>query len=159
MNVAAPDDIDRAILHELERNARISNKELAALVGIAPSTCHARVRNLIDNGTIVGFKAIIDSAKLPSRLDALISIRLHPHHRADLQHFQRFLQALPQARSVYFLAGERDFLVHVVVQDVSELRDLVSQTISVREEVAATNTSLVFEHVDGGRGGANPTRH
>lgn len=90
------DDIDRAILVEIERDGRISNTELAARVGVAESTCHKRMRAL--------------------------------------------------TRRVYFLAGDRDFLVHVAVRDAQALRELVADTISVREEVAGTTTNLIFEH-------------
>lgn len=140
------DGIDRAILRELERDGRINNKDIAAKVGIAPSTCHTRMRRLKNSGVILGVHAHIDPRALGSTVQALITVRLHANARSNLSHFHAFLETLPQARSVYFLAGDRDFLVHLAVTGVEELRDVVAQTISVREEVASTNTSLIFEH-------------
>ena len=143
------DAIDLAILRELERDGRISNSELAGRVGVSESTCHKRTRNLVERGVIAGFHAEIDQASLGFALEALIAIRLHAHARGDLRRFQAYLEQLPATRRVYFVAGDRDFLVHVAVRDAVQLRELVSDTISLRPEVAATNTSLIFDHAPG----------
>ncbi|MGM7670449.1 Lrp/AsnC family transcriptional regulator [Microbacterium sp. A93] len=140
------DDIDRAILIEIERDGRVSNTELAARVGVAESTCHKRMRALTSAGAIIGFRAEIDPEAVGLHLEALIAIRLQAHARGNLHRFQYYLESLPATRRVYFLAGDRDFLVHVAVRDAQALRELVADTISVREEVAGTTTNLIFEH-------------
>ncbi len=145
------DDIDRRILRELEWNARISNSELAARAGISESTCHRRVRAMIASGAIAGFRTVIAPAASGLVLEALIAIRLHSSARGNLRQFQEYLQQLPAARHVYFVAGDQDFLLHVAVRDPVALRELVSDTLSLREEVAATNTSVIFDHAAGGR--------
>jgi DNA-binding Lrp family transcriptional regulator len=143
------DPTDRAILAELHRDGRVSNSELAARVGVSESTCHKRVRALVEAGVITGFHADLDHAALGLALEALIAIRLHAHARGDLRRFQGYLEQLEATRRVFFVAGDRDFLVHVAVRDAAELRELVSDTISLRPEVAATNTSLIFDHAPG----------
>ena len=75
------DGTDRAILQVLADDARISNKELADRVGIAQSTCLARVRALRESGVIRGFHADIDPRALGHDLQAMIAIRLQPHAR------------------------------------------------------------------------------
>ena len=87
-----------------------------------------------------------DPAALGLSIEVLISIRVHPHARRSLTRFQAYLTDLPESRQVYFLAGDRDFLVHAAVRDTEALRALVSDRISMREEVASTNTSLIFDH-------------
>lgn len=149
---AGLDAIDRTLLSELSRNGRISNTELAAIAGIAESTCLKRVRALQANGVIVGFHAEISPAALGLHLEALITIRLHAHARGDLRRFQTYLEQLPATQRVYFLAGDRDFLVHVAVPDAGALRELVSDTISLKPEVASTSTSLIFAQAAGSRG-------
>lgn len=144
-----PDEIDLALLRLLQRSGRMPFSELATRVGIAESTCHKRVRALVASGAISGFHATVDPAVLGLRLEALISIRLHSHARAGLRRFQDYLERLPATQRVYFVSGDRDFLLHVAVRDAAELRTLVSETLSVRKEVAATNTSVIFEHAPG----------
>ena len=108
-----------------------------------------RVRALQANGVIVGFHAEISPAAIGLHLEALITIRLHAHARGDLRRFQAYVEDLPATQRVYFLAGDRDFLVHVAVPDAAALRELVSDTLSLRPEVASTSTSLIFAHAAG----------
>lgn len=149
---AGLDAVDLTLLSELSRNGRISNAELAARAGIAESTCLKRVRALQTKGVIVGFHAEISPAALGLHLEALITIRLHAHARGDLRTFQTSLEQLPATQRVYFLAGDRDFMVHVAVPDAGALRELVSDTLSLRPEVASTSTSLIFAQAAGPRG-------
>ncbi|WP_417555750.1 Lrp/AsnC family transcriptional regulator [Microbacterium sp.] len=149
---AGLDAVDRTIISELSRNGRLSNTELAARAGIAESTCLKRVRALQANGVIVGFHAEISPAAIGLHLEALITIRLHAHARGDLRRFQAYVEDLPATERVYFLAGDRDFLVHVAVPDAAALRELVSDTLSLRPEVASTSTSLIFAQAAGSRG-------
>ncbi|MGB4137304.1 MAG: Lrp/AsnC family transcriptional regulator [Microbacterium sp.] len=146
------DATDRTILAELSRNGRISNTELARLAGVAESTCLKRVRTLQARGVIAGFRAEISPAAMGLHLEAMITIRLHAHARGDLRRFQAYLEELPATQRVYFLAGDRDFLVHVAVADAPALRELVSDTLSLRPEVASTSTSLIFAQAAGRRG-------
>ena len=141
------DGIDRDILRELERDGRISNKELAALVGVAPSTCHARVRALRESGVLRGFHAQIDPEAVGRGLQAMIAVRLQAAARSRLTEVAHRLALRPEVRDVYLLAGVDDVLVHVAVRDSPELRRFVLEHLSTRPEVAHTQTSLVFEHV------------
>ena len=140
------DELDLALLRELERNGRMAISQLAQRVDAAESTCHKRVNALIDSGVITGFRAEVDPTALGRPIEVLISIRVHPHARRSLGRFQAYLERLSESRHVYFLSGDRDFLVHVAVRDTEALRELVSDRISMREEVASTNTSLIFDH-------------
>lgn len=145
---AAPlDDVDRAILRELERDGRQSNKDLAAAVGIAPSTCHARVRALRESGVLRGFTAQVDPDAVGRGLQAIIAVRLQAAARARLGRFARALAERPEVQDVYLLGGSDDVLVHVAVADSQSLRAFVVEHLSMRQEVAHTQTSLVFEHL------------
>ncbi|MGF3057373.1 Lrp/AsnC family transcriptional regulator [Microbacterium sp. YY-01] len=146
------DDVDLTLVNELSRNGRLANSELAARAGIAESTCLNRVRSLVMRGVITGFYADVSPTALGLHLEALITIRLHAHARGDLRRFQKYLENLSATQRVYFLAGDRDFLVHVAVHDAGALRELVSDTLSLRPEVASTSTSLIFAHAAGKRG-------
>lgn len=75
------DRIDRAILAHLQKNARLSNKELAAKVGLAPSSCLARVQRLTKQGVIKGFHAFVDPQALGIGLQALVAVKLKQHSR------------------------------------------------------------------------------
>ena len=141
------DDVDHLILRELTRDARIPNNALAELAGIAPSTCLARVRSLVDRGVIRGFHAEVDPAALGRDLEAMVAVRLGADARGRMAEFAEAMAALPGVLDVYFVAGVDDYLVHVAMPDVTALRDFVVDRLSARPEVAATETVLVFEHL------------
>ena len=141
------DEQDVAILATLKKDARITNKDLAATVGLAPSTCLERVRRLVEIGAIHGFHADVDLAMLGFGLQAMIAVRLQRHSRKIVASFHEYVLGLTEVRAVYHVAGADDFLVHVAVRDADHLRDLALDAFTTRSEVAHIETRLIFEHV------------
>jgi Lrp/AsnC family leucine-responsive transcriptional regulator len=82
------DEVDRSILAVLERHGRISNNELAARVGLSPSPCLRRVRQLEEAGVIRGYRALIDPAAVGRGLRVFAGVRLMRHTRADVVAFE-----------------------------------------------------------------------
>ncbi len=145
----SPDRIDFEILAALQNDARLSNKELAARIGLAPSTCLERVRRLRSSGALRGFRAEVDPDVLGIGLQALVSVRVRRHSRELLEEFQEHVLALPEVVSFYHVAGANDFLVHVAVRDAEHLRELALGSFTTRPEVEHMETALVFRHVSG----------
>lgn len=140
------DRIDHAIVLALQEDGRLSNKELAARVGLSPSSCLERVRRLRTDGVIRGFAADLDPAALGIGLQAMVSVRLSTHAPAALDDLRAWLLARPEVIAVYHLAGAADLLVHVAVRDSSHLREIALDGITARDEVARIETWLVFSH-------------
>src|SRR3984957_7880715 len=140
------DDIDRQIVRELARDARLANNALADRVGIAPSTCLGRVRSLRERGVIRGYHADVDPAALGRPLQAMIAVRLQGHARGHIRSFVAGVAGLPEVLNVFFLAGKDDFLLHVAAASTSSLRDFVER-LSSNADVSYTETSLIFEHI------------
>ncbi len=145
MLTAALDRTDRLLLAELQKNARISNKELAQAAGIAPSTCLERVRALRARGVITGYHAEIDPAAIGRPIQAMIGVRVRQHSRELVDGFRDLLLGLPETISVYNVSGTEDFLVHVAVPTTDSLRDLLVDRIASRPEVVRVETHLIFE--------------
>jgi DNA-binding Lrp family transcriptional regulator len=143
----ALDPIDADILVALQENARLSNKSLAARVGLAPSSCLARVRKLQDEGAFIGFHAEVDPEILGIRVEAMVSVRLAHHTRDEMESFQAHALALPEVVALFHLTGEPDFLLHVAARDLAHLRELALSAFTSRPGVAQIQTSVLFEHV------------
>ena len=143
------DGIDRRILTALHADARMSNSALADLVGIAPSTCHGRVRRLQELGVIRGFYADIDPAAIGLSLQAMISVTLQSNARGKIRSFIQQIRSKPQVMDVYFLAGADDFILHVAARNTDDLRSFVVENLNADADVAGTQTSLIFEHLRG----------
>ncbi|GAA2752807.1 Lrp/AsnC family transcriptional regulator [Amnibacterium kyonggiense] len=145
------DDLDRRILEVLRDDARMSNAELAAAVGVAPSTAHVRLRSLRERGVISGFVTSVDQRRLGRGLQALVHVGLRPGaRRASIEDFAREIRGLPQVLQVFFLGGVDDFIVHVAVSDSSALRAFVVDHLSSKPTVASTTTSIVFDYYRNG---------
>ena len=144
------DDVDRRILAALHADARLPNSALAETVGIAPSTCHGRVRRLQQLGVIRGFYADIDPAAIGLPLQAMVSVSLRSGSRGKIRTFIQQIRSKPQVIDVYFLAGADDFLIHVAARDTDDLLSFVVDNLNADADVAGTQTSLIFEHLRGG---------
>lgn len=137
---------DREILAHLQNNARLTNKELAAKVGLSPSSCLARVRRLELAGVLHGYHADVDARVYGVTLEAMVAVRLEKHARPAIIAFERHLATLPELRGWYHLAGANDYLVHVAVRDAEHLREFVLSAFTGRAEVAHLETNLIFSH-------------
>ena len=139
--------MDLDILAALQKDARLSNKELAARVELAPSSCLERVRRLREAGVLRAFRALVDPRALGITIQALVFVRLARHAREQVVSFRKHALSLHEAIGVYHVAGQHDFLVHVGVRDANHLRDLALAAFTSRPEVARIETHLIFEHV------------
>lgn len=140
----APDRIDRQLISLLRKNARLSNKELAAAVGVAPSTCLERVRRLEQEKILTGYHAEVDPKRIGIGLEAMVAVKLHQHAPQMVEAFQEHAASRPEVVQVFHMAGANDFLVHVAVRDSDHLRELALSAFTQRPEVARIETSLLF---------------
>ncbi|MBD3007311.1 Lrp/AsnC family transcriptional regulator [Streptomyces sp. 5-10] len=141
----ALDPVDLQILRLLQNDARTTYRDLAAQVGVAPSTCLDRVTRLRRSGVILGHELRLDPARLGRGLEALLSVQLRPHRRELVGPFVERIRALPESRALFHLAGPDDYLVHVAVADTADLQRLVLDEFTSRREVARVETRLIFQ--------------
>ena len=146
-DLAELDAIDKQIIAILSRDGRTTNADLAAALGVAPSTAHTRMRSLVDRGIITGFHASVDHQRLGRGLQAMIGGALRPGARHDsIVAFADEVRKLPQVVQLFFVGGVDDFMVHIAVADASEVREFVVEHLSAQQSVATTRTSIVFEY-------------
>jgi len=141
------DRIDCEILAALQNDARRSNKELAAEVGLAPSSCLERVRRLEQDGVIRGFNVELDHKALGIGIEAMVTLRFRFASRSMYQALRAHLMAQPEVMRIYHVSGADDFLVHVAVRDTEHLHDLIVDRFTSREEVGYVSTALIFEQL------------
>jgi DNA-binding Lrp family transcriptional regulator len=140
------DRTDYEILELLQADARLSNKELAQQVHLAPSSCLERVRKLRDCGILRGAHAEVDPAAFGVGIQAFIEVRLAKHSRDEVDNFRTHVLAQPEVQGLWHVSGQHDFLVQVAVRDSGHLRDLAMDQFTSRSEVVHLETSLIFEH-------------
>jgi DNA-binding Lrp family transcriptional regulator len=144
------DPVDLEILRLLQNDARTTYRDLAAAVGVAPSTCLDRVTRLRRSGVILGHELRLDPAKLGRDLEALLLVQVRPHRRELIAPFVDRIRALPESRALFHLTGPDDYLVHVAVTGTTDLQRLVIDEFTSRREVARVETRLIFQQWDCG---------
>ena len=140
------DSTDRSILAALQKDAGLSNKELARKIRLAPSSCLQRVRRLREAGVLRGLHAEVAPEALGIGLQAIVAVRLAHHLEKDVVAFRSQLRARPEVVNAYYVSGGVDFLVHVAVRDVAHLRELGVEAFTSHRLVSHVETSLIFEH-------------
>lgn len=141
----ALDSTDLAILALLYSDARLSNKDIATQVGLAPSSCLERIKRLQAENVIQASRVQIDLNALGGHIQAMISVRLSDHNRETVDNFVQALLPLPETLSVFHTGGENDFLLHVSVSDSAHLRDFVFNALTARREVSHVESTLVYD--------------
>lgn len=140
------DELDSAIVAHLQADARQTNRELAAAVGVAPSTCLERVRSLRERGVITGYHAEVELGALNRGVQALLHVQVRPLSRTVIEKFKASMLALPEVLSVFVVAGGDDFLVHVAVPSVDGLHAFLMDKVSGRREIVGFRSSVIYQH-------------
>jgi Lrp/AsnC family leucine-responsive transcriptional regulator len=141
------DDIDRAILRELQADGRATNLELARRVGLSPAATHARVRTLERRGAIRGYTAIVDRDVLGFDLLCLISISMQVHQYESVGRLREVIRAMPEVLECHHLTGEYDYLLKVALRNRRELERFVVERLTPLPGIARIHTSLVLSEV------------
>lgn len=137
------DRTDFAILRLLAKNAHASNKELAAAVGLAPSSCHERLKNLRQQKVLLGSHAEIDLRALGLPIEALLFIQLAKISASQVDDYLQKAAAIPEVRSVFLISGHFDMVAHVAVRTMEHLKQLISERFH-QDFVMRVETSVVF---------------
>jgi DNA-binding Lrp family transcriptional regulator len=141
------DELDTAILRELQRDARRTNRDIAAAVGVSPTTALDRTRSLRERGVIRGALLDVDLPAIGRPVQALIAVRIRPPSRPVIEAFRNWVRQLPDTIGVFVVSGSEDFLIHVAVPDNNSLYAFVIDRLTQRPEVADVRTSVVYEHL------------
>jgi Lrp/AsnC family transcriptional regulator, leucine-responsive regulatory protein len=139
------DDVDRSILTVLDKYGRISNAELANLVGLSPSPCLRRVRRLEESGAIRGYQALIDPAAIGRSLRVFAGVRLLRHARADVAAFERAVVRLPEVVHTHHVTGNYDYLLQVEVADLPAYEEFHANRLASLPGVANVNSYVTMK--------------
>jgi DNA-binding Lrp family transcriptional regulator len=139
------DRTDFGILRLLQNDAGLSNKQIAAAVGLAPSSAHERIRRLRAEGVLRGSHAVVDPKAMGIGIEALFMIELAKHDRGAVDRFMAEIVEIPEVRSAFLITGRHDFVVHVVARDMRHLKDLALDSFTNRPGVTRIETSIVYE--------------
>lgn len=141
------DATDERILEELQRNAKLTNVELAARVHLSPSPCLARVRALERSGVISRYVTLLDPVKLGQAVSVFIQVRLEQQVEKSLKTFEASIASWPEVMECYLMTGDSDYLLRVVVADIAALERFILERLSKIRGVANIRSSFALKQV------------
>lgn len=141
------DAIDRRILVALQSEGRLTNLELADRVGLSPSPCLRRVRRLEEEGMIEGYGARLNRQKIGLGLTVFITVNMERNRDVDAAKFRDAVLAMPEVVSCYITSGDHDFLLQVVIPDLTEYRRFALDKLPKVPGVQSIHSSFAIDVV------------
>jgi len=141
------DRTDRRILEEIQDDARISNTELAARVGLSPSPCWRRVKQLEAQGVIRRYVTLASPHALGLPVNVFVSITLDKQVEDNLERFERAVLDRPEVMECYLMTGDFDYLLRVVVPDIESYQRFVLEHLTRIEGIASIKSSFALKQV------------
>ena len=141
------DNIDRRILSELQDNADLPMQELGDRVGLSHTPCWRRVKRLEERGIVKRRVALLDAEQLDLAVNVFVNVSLRRHQENALNRFEAAVQDVPEVVECYSVSGETDFLLRVVVADVTAYERLVKATLVHLPEVGNLTSTFALRQV------------
>jgi DNA-binding Lrp family transcriptional regulator len=145
MQELALDGFDTSLLLALQRDARLTNQQLADQVGLSASQCSRRRAALEQAGIIRRYRAELDAQKLGFGLMAFIQVTLNTHSRDNARHFRDLVAGVSAIQECHALTGDADYLLKVVLPGLPDLAVLVNDILLPHDSVAHLRSSIVFD--------------
>lgn len=144
------DHFDIKILEALSEDGRMSILELSRQVGLSKTPCQTRLKRLVDQGYILGFRAMLNRAKLGLEHIAFTEVKLSDTREKALEDFNTAVRKIKEVEECHMIAGAFDYLLKVRTTDIRKYRRVLGEKISSLPCVANTSTFVVMQSVKEG---------
>jgi DNA-binding Lrp family transcriptional regulator len=141
------DETNRKILDILQHDASMTNQELASRIGLSPASTLERVRKLEQSGMIKRYVALLDEKKLEKHIRAYIFVTMKEHCSTSIQRFNDEIQHLPEVLECCRLAGEKDYLLKVVVDNIEDFEIFTRTRLTTIPGIDKTSSSIVLASI------------
>lgn len=138
------DQYDIAILVELQVNGRLSNRELAERIGLSPTPCWRRVRDLEAAGVIRGYAALLNPEALGIQVTALANVILENHHPDTVAEFDSTIATIPEVLECHMLSGDYDYALKIVARDMTHYAQLLREQLLSLRAVHRVSSNFVM---------------
>ena len=141
------DQFDLRILEIVAVDGRISVTDLAGKVGLSKTPCQIRLKRLIEDGFIEGFRAVLNAKKLNLDHVAFVEVKLSNTQEESLRSFNHAISNIREVEECHLIAGRFDYLLKIRTRDIRRYRQVLGEKISTLPFVASTSTNVAMETV------------
>ncbi len=146
------DPLNLKILRELQHDCRPSVAELGERVGLSPSACHRRVKQLEEAGVITGYAARLDPRALGYTMEFFVEVSLKSQSDKALDAFERAVSSSPEILECHLMAGGTDYLLRIVAADSADFERIHRERLAKLPNVARLESHLAIRTVRPWRG-------
>lgn len=139
--------VDRRILARLQRDARLTNQQLAAEVGLSTSACWRRVKALEESGVILRYAALVDRARAGLGLSAIVHVSLERHEAENVERFVRAVQRHPDILDSFQTTGDADYHLRVVAKDIEAYNRFLDEFLFRLPGIRQVRTNIVLKDI------------
>ena len=139
------DKPDVSILEAIQKDGRLSNRDLAKEVSLSPSPSWRRLRALEETGVISRYAAVVDREQVGLPIMGFAHVILHDHSSEKVKKFDRAIMSAPQVLECHATSGEHDYMLKVVAPDMASYQDFLSDFLLKIGVVRTVNTSFVLK--------------
>jgi Lrp/AsnC family leucine-responsive transcriptional regulator len=145
------DKTDKLILSRLQRDARVTNAELAEEINLSPTPCLRRVRRLEESGVIKGYSTVVDRQKLGLDVSALVFIQLDRKSAENAEIFESAVSGLTHVTECFVVSGEYDYMLHVVSESLKHYERFLKKDLASIAPVAKIDTTIILNEIVSGQ--------
>ncbi len=138
---------DRRLLDALQRDATRNQTELAEIAGMSRTSCWRRIRDFEESGLIQRQVALLDPKLAGFNIQVLLAVAMTEHTDENRRDFESHVALLPEVTECFSVAGERDYVLHVVVQDMETYTELLNSQILKLAAVRSASSTFVLRTV------------
>ena len=142
-----PDQTDLILLKQLQKNARITIKELANITNLSNTPVHERIKKLEKNGYIHKYVALLNRNLLGKKLIVFCNIKLKEHTMEIGHQFVKDITSLTQVTECYNISGDYDFLLKVMVSDMDDYQNFVLNHLGSIKNIGSTQSTFVMGEI------------
>lgn len=141
------DSFDLKILRLLQEDARVPNTKLADEIGLSPSPCLRRVRDLEQQGVIRKYVTLLDPESVGLPLNVFIQVRLERQTERSLEIFEQKIMEHPEVMECYLMTGDQDYLLRVAISDVKAFERFLMDSLTKLQVIANIKSSFALKQV------------
>jgi len=141
------DKIDKSILKLLQRNSKLTIKEIASKLNLTPTPIFERIKRLEKDHYITSYRAQIDRKKIGLSLLVFCNISLKQHEATFISKFEKDIQQFPEIIECYHIGGMSDYLIKVVAEDMDTYQYFVSKKLATIDNIGQVQSSFVMTEV------------
>lgn len=141
------DAVDMEILRALQKNARLTTKELAAMVNLSTTPVFERVKRLEQRGYVKGYVAVLDAEKLGRGFVVFCSVKMRRIGREIAEVFARVVRSIPEVTECYNISGSYDYLLKIHAPNMKYYQEFVLNILGNIDHLGSLESTFVMDEI------------